>query len=54
MDNIQDLKNKIKSLEKELNKKNEEIQQLLSQNNNNNNHDKYKITSINPGEEIKI
>ena len=25
MDNIQDLKNKIKSLEKELNKKNEEI-----------------------------
>ena len=53
MDNIQDLKNKIKSLEKELNKKNEEIQQLLSQNNNNNNnHGKYKITSINPGEEI--
>ena len=27
MDNIQDLKNKIKSLEKELNKKNEEIHQ---------------------------
>ena len=51
MDNIQDLKNKIKSLEKELNKKNEEIQQLLSQNNNNN-QGKYKITSINPGEEI--
>ena len=50
MDNIQDLKNKIKSLEKELNKKNEEIQQLLSQNNNN--QGKYKITSINPGEEI--
>ena len=51
--NIQDLKNKIKSLEKKLNKKNEEIKQLLSQNNNNNNnHGKYKITSINPGEEI--
>ena len=48
--NIQDLKDKIKSLEKELNKKNEEIQQLLSQNNNN--QGKYKITSINPGEEI--
>ena len=51
INNIQDLKNKIKSLEKELNKKNEEIQQLLSQNNNNN-QGKYKITSINPGEEI--
>ena len=50
INNIQDLKNKIKSLEKELNKKNEEIQQLLSQNNNN--QGKYKITSINPGEEI--
>ena len=53
INNIQDLKDKIKSLEKELNKKNEEIQQLLSQNNNNNNNNgKYKITSINPGEEI--
>jgi len=51
INNIQDLKNKIKLLEKELNKKNEEIQQLLSQNNNNN-QGKYKITSINPGEEI--
>jgi hypothetical protein len=50
INNIQNLKNKIKSLEKELNKKNEEIQQLLSQNNNN--QGKYKITSINPGEEI--
>ena len=50
INNIQDLKNKIKSLEKELNKKNEEIQQLLSKNNNN--QGKYKITSINPGEEI--
>ena len=50
INNIQDLKDKIKSLEKELNKKNEEIQQLLSQNNNN--QGKYKITSINPGEEI--
>ena len=52
INNIQDLKNKIKLLEKELNKKNEEIQQLLSQNNNNINQEKYKITSINPGEEI--
>ena len=50
INNIQNLKDKIKSLEKELNKKNEEIQQLLSQNNNN--QGKYKITSINPGEEI--
>ena len=50
INNIQNLKNKIKSLEKELNKKNEEIQQLLSQNNNN--QGKHKITSINPGEEI--
>ena len=50
INNIQDLKDKIKSLEKELNKKNEEIKQLLSQNNNN--QGKYKITSINPGEEI--
>ena len=50
INNIQDLKDKIKSLEKELNKKNEEIQQLLSQNNNN--QGKYKITSINLGEEI--
>ena len=50
INNIQNLKNKIKSLEKELNKKNEEIQQLLSQNNNN--QGKYEITSINPGEKI--
>ena len=50
INNIQNLKDKIKSLEKELNKKNEEIQQLLSQNNNN--QGKYKITSINPGEKI--
>ena len=50
INNIQDLKDKIKSLEKELNKKNEEIQQLLSQNNNNQGN--YEITSINPGEEI--
>ena len=50
INNIQNLKNKIKSLEKELNKKNEEIQQLLSQNNNNQGN--YEITSINPGEEI--
>ncbi len=48
--NIKDLKDKIKSLEKELNKKNEEIQQLLSQNNNN--QGKYEITSIKPGEKI--
>ena len=32
---MQDLNNKIKSLEKELNLKNEKINQLLSQNNNN-------------------
>ena len=50
INNIQDLKDKIKSLEKELNKKNEEIQQLLSQNNNN--QGKYEITSIRPGEKI--
>ena len=50
INNIQDLKDKIKSLEKELNKKNEEIQQLLSQNNNNQGN--YEITSINLGEEI--
>ena len=50
INNIQDLKNKIKSLEKELNKKNEEIQQLLSQNNNNQGN--YEITSIRPGEKI--
>jgi len=37
-------------LENELNKKNNEIQQLLIKNNNT--RDKYKITSINPGEEI--
>ena len=50
INNIQNLKNKIKSLEKELNKKNEEIQQLLSQNNNNQSN--YEITSIHPGEKI--
>ena len=50
INNMQNLKNKIKSLEKELNKKNEEIQQLLSQNNNNQGN--YEITSINLGEEI--
>ena len=33
-----------------MNKKNNEIQQLLIKNNNT--RDKYKITSINPGEEI--
>jgi len=44
------LKNKIKLLENELNKKNNEIQQLLG--NNKNIQGKYKITSINPGEEI--
>ena len=47
---IQEYKNKIKSLENDLIQKNNEIQQLLSQNNNN--KDKYKITSVNPGEEI--
>ena len=47
---IQDLNNKIKSLEKELNLKNEKINQLLSQNNNN--QGKYEITSIKPGEKI--
>ena len=44
------MKNKIKLLENELNKKNNEIQQLLIKNNNI--EGKYKITSINPGEEI--
>ena len=44
------MKNKIKLLENELNKKNNEIQQLLG--NNKNIQGKYKITSINPGEEI--
>ena len=47
---IQDLNNKIKSLEKELNLKNEKIKQLLSQNNNN--QGKYEITSIKHGEKI--
>ncbi len=47
---IQDLNNKIKSLEKELNLKNEKINQLLSQNNNN--QGRYEITSIKPGEKI--
>ena len=47
---INDLNNKIKSLEKELNLKNEKINQLLSQNNNN--QGRYEITSIKPGEKI--
>ena len=47
---IQEYKNKIKSLENDLIQKNNEIQQLLSQNNNI--QGKYKITSVNPGEEI--
>ena len=47
---IQDLNNKIKSLEKELNLKNEKINQLLSQNNNN--QGRYEIASIKPGEKI--
>ena len=47
---IQEYKNKIKSLEKELNLKNEKINQLLSQNNNN--QGRYEITSIKPGEKI--
>ena len=47
---MQEFKDKIKLLENELNKKNNEIQQLLLKNNNI--KDKYKITSINPGEEI--
>ena len=50
INNIQNLKDKFKSLEKELNKKNEEIQLLLSQNNNNQGN--YGITSIRPGEKI--
>ena len=47
---IKQLKDKIKLLEKDLTKKNNEIQQLLSQKNKN--QGKYKITSINPGEEV--
>ena len=50
MNKIQEFKDKIKLLENELNKKNNEIQQLLLKKNNI--KDKYKITSINPGEEI--
>ena len=44
------MKNKIKKLENELNKKNKEIQQLLEKNKNI--KVKFKISSINPGEEI--
>ena len=44
------MKNKIKKLENELNKKNNEIQQLLIKNNNI--KDNYEITSIKPGEKI--
>ena len=47
---IEEFKNKIIKLENELNKKNNEIQQLLIKNNNI--QGKYKITTINPGEEI--
>jgi hypothetical protein len=46
------LKEKIKILENNLKAKNNELQNLLSKNNNNNNIINYKITSINPGEEI--
>jgi len=45
------LKEKIKILEDNLKAKNNELQNLLSKNNNNNIIN-YKITSINPGEEI--
>ena len=45
------LKEKIKILENNLKAKNNELQNLLSKNNNNNIIN-YKITSINPGEEI--
>ena len=44
------LKEKIKILENNLKAKNNELQNLLSKNNNN--IINYKITSINPGEEI--
>ena len=44
------MKNKIKLLENDLNKKNNEIKQLLDKNKNA--KTKFKITSINPGEEI--
>ncbi len=47
---MQDLKDKIKSLENDLIKKNTEIQQLLKKNNNIQNN--YEITSIKPGEKI--
>ena len=46
------LKEQIKILENNLKAKNNELQNLLSKNNNNNNIINYKITSINPGEEI--
>ena len=45
------LKEQIKILENNLKAKNNELQNLLSKNNNNNIIN-YKITSINPGEEI--
>ena len=47
---MQEFKDKIKLLENELNKKNNEIQQLLIKNNNT--RDNYEITSIKPGEKI--
>ena len=47
---MQEFKDKIKLLENELNKKNNEIQQLLIKNNNI--KDNYEITSIKPGEKI--
>ena len=50
MSKIQEFKDKIKLLENELNKKNNEIQQLLIKNNNT--RDNYEITSIKPGEKI--
>ena len=50
MSKIQEFKDKIKLLENELNKKNNEMQQLLIKNNNIQNN--YEITSIKPGEKI--
>ena len=50
MSKIQEFKDKIKLLENKLNKKNNEIQQLLIKNNNT--RDNYEITSIKPGEKI--
>ena len=50
INSTQELNNKIKLLEKDLIKKNNEILQLSSKKNNINNN--YKITSIKPGEEV--